>query len=107
MARLRPLLTLLALPLARAAITVYQAPGQAAFATGSAAAAASAYTGAAAYNPTTLVAPPVPTPAVPSSFQIQLNNGGTPGVSIVQGGDFVGFSIEMSVSNQVCESCAV
>ncbi|KAJ7884879.1 glycoside hydrolase family 79 protein [Mycena leptocephala] len=89
MARLRPLLALLALPLARGAITVYQAPGQAAFATGSAAAAASAYTGAAAYNPTTLVAPPVPTPAVPSSFQIQLNNGGTPGVSI------------MSVSNQV------
>jgi hypothetical protein len=78
MARLRPLLPLLALPLARAAITVYQAPGRAAFATGSAAAAASAYTGAAAYNPTTLVAPPVPTPAVPSSFQIQLNNGGTP-----------------------------
>ncbi|KAJ7822355.1 hypothetical protein B0H13DRAFT_2291507 [Mycena leptocephala] len=80
MARLRPLLTFLALPLARAAIAVYQAPGQAAFATGSAAAAASAYMGAAAYNPTTLVAPPVPTPAVPSSFQIQLNNGGTPGV---------------------------
>ncbi|KAJ7884885.1 hypothetical protein B0H13DRAFT_2666945 [Mycena leptocephala] len=82
MARLRPLLALLALPLARAAITVYQAPGQAAFATGSGSAAASAYTGAAAYNPTTLVAPPVPSPLSP-------------------GGDFVGFSIEMSVSNQV------
>ncbi|KAJ7884882.1 hypothetical protein B0H13DRAFT_2666943 [Mycena leptocephala] len=82
MARYKPLLAL-ALPLARAAITVYQAPGQAAFATGSAAAAASAYTGAAAYNPTTLVAPPVPTPAVPSSFQIQLNNGGRRGNQVL------------------------
>ncbi|KAJ7884870.1 hypothetical protein B0H13DRAFT_2536207 [Mycena leptocephala] len=68
MARLCPLLPLLALPLTRAATTIYQVPGRAAFATGSAAAAASAYTGAAAYNPTTLVAPPVPTPAVPSSL---------------------------------------
>ncbi|KAJ7879176.1 hypothetical protein B0H13DRAFT_2667960, partial [Mycena leptocephala] len=68
MARYKPLLTLLALPLARGAITVYQAPGQAAFATGSSSAAASAYTGAAAYNPTTLVAPPVPTPTSASGF---------------------------------------
>ncbi|KAJ7661951.1 glycoside hydrolase family 79 protein [Mycena polygramma] len=94
-------LALLALPLSHAAITVYQAPGQAAFATGSSAAAASAYTGAAAYNPTTLVSPPVPTPAVPSSFSIGLQSGGTPGASIEQTGDFVGFSVEMSVSNQV------
>ncbi|KAJ6554258.1 hypothetical protein B0H19DRAFT_1152984 [Mycena capillaripes] len=90
---------LLLAPLANAAITVYQAPGQAAFATTSAP--ASAYTGAAAYNPTTLIPPPVPTPAVPSSFNIALNSGGTPGASIPQSGSFVGFSVEMSVSNQV------
>ncbi|KAJ7493667.1 glycoside hydrolase family 79 protein [Mycena latifolia] len=86
--------------LARAAITVYQAPGQAAF-TASGSAAAAAYTGAAAYNPTTLVPPAVPSPAVPSSFNIQLQTGGTPGASIPQSGNFIGFSIEMSVSNQV------
>ncbi|KAJ6529066.1 glycoside hydrolase family 79 protein [Mycena vulgaris] len=87
--------------LARAAITIYQAPGQAAFGTGTASAGAAAYTGAAAYNPTTLVPPAVPTPAVPSTFNIQLQTGGTPGASIPQSGDFIGFSIEMSVSNQV------
>ncbi|KAJ7167217.1 hypothetical protein C8R43DRAFT_877674, partial [Mycena crocata] len=54
----------------------------------------------------TLIPPPVPTPAVPSTFNIQLQTGGTPGASIPQSGDFVGFSIEMSVSNQVCESSA-
>ncbi|KAJ7153086.1 glycoside hydrolase family 79 protein, partial [Mycena crocata] len=86
-----------------AAVTIYQAPGQAAFGAGSASAsgAAAAYTGAAAYNPTTLIPPPVPTPAVPGTFNIQLQTGGTPGASIPQSGDFVGFSIEMSVSNQV------
>ncbi|KAJ7054643.1 glycoside hydrolase family 79 protein [Mycena amicta] len=88
------------LPAVQAAITVYQAPNQAIFATTSSVNPAS-YTGVAAYNPTTLVPPPVPTPAVPSTFNIQLNTGGTPGASIEQSGDFVGFSIEMSVSNQV------
>lgn len=83
-----------------AEITVYYAPGQVPFVTTSAA--ASDYTGVAAYNPTTLLPPPVPTPAVPSSFPVALRTGGTPGASIPQLGSFVGFSIEMSVSNQVC-----
>ncbi|KAJ7235652.1 glycoside hydrolase family 79 protein [Mycena rebaudengoi] len=82
-----------------AEITVYYAPGQVPFVTTSAA--ASDYTGVAAYNPTTLLPPPVPTPAVPSSFPVALRTGGTPGASIPQLGSFVGFSIEMSVSNQV------
>ncbi|KAJ7092351.1 glycoside hydrolase family 79 protein [Mycena belliarum] len=97
-----PFATLLLLPLlARAGITIYQAPGQAAFATSAASANAASYTGAAAYNPTTLTPPPVPSPAVPSSFALQLQTGGTPGASIPQPGDFIGFSIEMSVANQV------
>ncbi|KAJ7783995.1 glycoside hydrolase family 79 protein, partial [Mycena maculata] len=94
-------LPLLLLPLAHAQITVYTAPGQVILGATASSASAAAYTGAAAYNPTTLLPPPVPTPAVPSTFNIQLQTGGTPGASIEQSGDFVGFSIEMSVSNQV------
>ncbi|KAF7297395.1 Glyco-hydro-79C domain-containing protein [Mycena indigotica] len=91
------------LPGAKAGITVYSVPNQVVFATTSLSGSASApaYTGVAAYNPTTLIPPPVPTPAVPSTFNIQLNTGGTPGASIEQSGDFIGFSVEMSVSNQV------
>ncbi|KAJ7697058.1 hypothetical protein B0H17DRAFT_1168033 [Mycena rosella] len=95
------LLALLALPLAHGAITIYQAPGQAPLGTASASGGAAAYTGAAAYNPTTLLPPPVPSPAPPSTFTLALPSGVPPGASIAQGGDFVGFSIEMSVSNQV------
>ncbi|KAJ7123527.1 hypothetical protein C8R44DRAFT_783972 [Mycena epipterygia] len=102
---LRALALALLLPLAQAeilprTITVYTAQGQAAFATASASAGAAAYSGAAAYNPTTLNPPPIPNPPPPSTFNIQLQSS-TPGASIVQSGDFVGFSIEMSVSNQV------
>ncbi|KAJ7697029.1 hypothetical protein B0H17DRAFT_1197758 [Mycena rosella] len=87
--------------LAHGAITIYQAPGQAPLGTASASGGAAAYTGAAAYNPTTLLPPPVPSPAPPSTFTLALPSGVPPGASIAQGGDFVGFSIEMSVSNQV------
>ena len=58
------------------------------------------YTGAAAYDPTVLEPPPIPDPLPPMAFGIQLQTGGTPGVSIKQKGSFLGFSIEMSVSNQ-------
>ncbi|KAG7447455.1 glycoside hydrolase family 79 protein [Guyanagaster necrorhizus] len=61
---------------------------------------AASYTGAAAYNPTVLNPPPIPDPLPPMQFGIQLQNGGTTGVSIVQSGSFVGFSIEMSVTDQ-------
>ncbi|KAK0230497.1 glycoside hydrolase family 79 protein [Armillaria fumosa] len=83
----------------RAQVTVYsQQPLNAQTATSSADAAS--YTGAAAYNPTVLNPPPIPDPLPPMQFGIQLQNGGTTGVSIVQSGSFVGFSIEMSVANQ-------
>ncbi len=86
----------------RAQVTVYsQQPLNAQTTTSSADAAS--YTGAAAYNPTVLNAPPIPDPLPPMQFGIQLQNGGTTGVSIVQSGSFVGFSIEMSVANQARE----
>ncbi|KAF9003830.1 hypothetical protein BDZ89DRAFT_967337 [Hymenopellis radicata] len=65
------------------------------------------YTGAAAYNPTVLNPPPIPDPLPPMAFGIQLQKGGTPGVSIAQTGAFFGFSIEMSVVNQACNGCLV
>jgi len=83
-----------------ASITVYYPPGQAPLSATSTAAAAN-YTGAAAYDPTILTPPPVPSP-FNTQFAIQLQNGGTPGVSIQQSGSFMGFSIEMSVVNQLC-----
>jgi len=81
-------------------ITVYYLQGQNPFQTTTAAAAD--YTGAAAYNPTILTPPPVPSDLA-TMFPIQLVSGGTPGVSIPQTGQFFGFSIEMSVINQVRE----
>jgi len=81
-------------------VTVYYLQGQNPFQTTTAAAAN--YTGSAAYNPTILTPPPVPSDLV-TKFPIQLINGGTPGVSIPQTGQFFGFSIEMSVINQVRE----
>jgi hypothetical protein len=68
-------------------------------------AAAANFTGAAAYDSTVLTPPAVPNPAIPSQIPIQLtSSGGITGLSIPQNGGFFGFSIEMSVSNQVCES---
>lgn len=89
---------------AKGSVTVYYQQGQNPFQTTTASAAN--YTGAAAYNPTVLDAPPVPSP-LPTNFPIQLTNGGQPGASIPQIGQFFGFSIEMSVVNQVCEYLAL
>ncbi|RDB17658.1 Beta-glucuronidase [Hypsizygus marmoreus] len=92
---------LLGLGIPAKGVTVYYIQGQEPLtATGTASAGAANYTGAAAYNPTVLNPPPVPSP-FNSQFNIQLQNGGTPGVSIPQEGSFLGFSIEMSVANQV------
>jgi len=89
------------IPLTTIAVTIYYPPGQQPLsATGTALAAN--YTGAAAYNPILLNPPPVPSPFT-TQFNIQLQNGGTVGVSIPQEGSFLGFSVEMSVVNQVCE----
>ncbi|KAJ7798872.1 glycoside hydrolase family 79 protein [Mycena olivaceomarginata] len=59
------------------------------------------YTGVAAYNPTSLLPPPLPSPTVLTTIPINLQNSGTPNLSIKQKGSFIGFSIEMSVTNQV------
>ena len=88
--------------LASAEITVYYTQKQwQASATESAGAAN--YTGAAAYDPTVLNPPAVPDPLPPTTFDIQLPQAGFSGMSIVQEGSFFGFSIEMSVVNQVRE----
>jgi hypothetical protein len=73
--------------------------------TGTASAAAANYTGAAAYDPTVLTAPAIPNPAPPNTFFLQLlsSNTSQSGLSIMQKGSFFGFSIEMSVVNQVRE----
>ncbi|KAJ7227744.1 glycoside hydrolase family 79 protein [Mycena haematopus] len=92
------LVSLLLVGSSRANVTVYGQNNQAAFST---APAGAAYTGVAAYNPGTLVPPPVPTPAVLTTIPINLQNSGTPNLSIKQKGSFFGFSIEMSVSNQI------
>lgn len=63
----------------------------------------STYTGAAAYDPTVLSAPPIPNPPPPTQFGIQLysNASSVPRLSIPLNGAFLGFSIEMSVVDQV------
>ncbi|TFY78580.1 hypothetical protein EWM64_g5434 [Hericium alpestre] len=64
--------------------------------------AAATYTGAAAYNPTVLQPPPVPSnPTVPTQFPVQLWSGGMANLSMPLPGTFYGFSIEMSISNHV------
>ncbi|KAJ7141844.1 hypothetical protein C8R43DRAFT_583571 [Mycena crocata] len=92
---------LFSLPQALAEITVYHAD-QAAFATtASGASATGVYSGVAAYNPSTLQRPPLPTASVLTTIPVQLQNAGTPNLGIKQKGSFMGFSIEMSVTNQV------
>ena len=64
---------------------------------------AAAYTGSAAYDPTTLTPPGVPDPAINTSPFVQLYSGGMTNLSIQQNGMFMGFSIEMSVATQIRE----
>lgn len=63
------------------------------------------YTGSAAYDSTILNAPPIPNPAPPTEFSLQLQSSSqaVQGLSIMQSGSFLGFSIETSVINQVRE----
>ncbi|KAH9476922.1 Beta-glucuronidase [Psilocybe cubensis] len=87
-------------------VTVYYQPAQsqlAAFASQASAVAAGAkYTGLPAYNPATLNAPAPPNPTdLPTKFTIQLPNAVPAGASIPHNGSFMGFSVEMSVVNQV------
>lgn len=64
------------------------------------------YTGLKAYDPTVLNPPPIPNPAPASQYTLQLiqNANGVQGLSVPTiYGSFLGFSIEVSVVNQVCK----
>lgn len=63
------------------------------------------YNGSAAFNPIILAPPPVPSPPIPTQFTLSLANNAqdVQGLSIEQSGSFLGFSIEMSVADQVSE----
>jgi hypothetical protein len=103
--RMQVVLSLLLLGLqAYAEVTIYtQVP--LGTGTGTTATASATYTGAAAYDPTSLTPPPIPTPAPATQFPVQLFSGGMVNLSIPQSGSFVGFSVELSVADQICESC--
>ncbi|ELU40991.1 glycoside hydrolase family 79 protein [Rhizoctonia solani AG-1 IA] len=68
--------------------------------TSTAAAADATYTGAAAYD-TTVLNPPAPPTDLVKDFPVQLLSGGMDGLSIKQKGSFMGFSIELSVADQI------
>ncbi|KAG6876773.1 hypothetical protein C0992_011829 [Termitomyces sp. T32_za158] len=76
--------------LAVSAVTVYPTV------TTTFAAAAANYTGAAAYDPTVLTPPPVPS-GLNTQFVVQLQSSGTGNLSQPQNGSFIGFSIEMTL----------
>lgn len=63
------------------------------------------YTGFAAFNPIVLAPPPLPTPAPPTQFPMIVPNSAQnmPGLSLSHSGDFLGFSIEMSVITSIGE----
>jgi hypothetical protein len=84
-----------ALPALVAGVTVYNPT-----ATTTAAAADATYTGAAAYD-TTVLTPPAPPTDLSKDFPVQLFSGGMNGLSIKQKGSFMGFSVELSVADQI------
>ncbi|KLO13587.1 hypothetical protein SCHPADRAFT_940250 [Schizopora paradoxa] len=98
----RSFLFFVLIKLSSAEVTVYNHPALSLYHSGSQTTSASdaSFTGLAAYDPTVLTPPPVPNPAPPTNFDIRLTNG-ISGLSIPQSGNFLGFSIEMSVVNQV------
>jgi hypothetical protein len=101
---MRAIATLLALALRASAVTIYsqQPLGDA---TATATAPGASYTGLSAYDTTPLNPPPLPNPRPAREFSLTLQPSADlmPGLSIPQKGSFFGFSIEMSVVNQVCE----
>ena len=94
---------------ARGDVTIYGPIGAitsgAASATDGASTSAAATYIPAAFNTETLTAPAVPTPAPPTQFTVPLQNDAADvtGLSIEQSGSFYGFSIEISVANQIGE----
>lgn len=108
------LLAALAPHACRAGVTVYGLNGAAqqtlgapaaSSSTSTSSAAGAGYTALPAYNSVRLQAPPVPVPPPPTQFAlgVQAAAQGVPGLSIPLQGGFFGFSIEMSVVNQVSE----
>ena len=103
------LLTVLSLFAAVRCVTVYGPTGvigrTTTSSTSTSTAPGTAYTGngAAAYNQVVLQPPPVPQPPQPTQFSLQLQNNAqnVQGLSIPQNGAFYGFSIEMSVVDQI------
>ncbi|KAF8509965.1 glycoside hydrolase family 79 protein [Gautieria morchelliformis] len=97
---MRAVLSLLLLSLqAHAGVTIYT---QVTFGPGTATTTGtSTYTAAAAYDPTSLTPPPVPSPSPANQFPVQLFSGGMANLSIPQSGAFVGFSVELSVADQI------
>lgn len=67
------------------------------------------YTGSAAYDPTTLQAPALPNPMPNRQYTVAMQGdaASVTGLSIPHTGAFYGFSIEMSVINQVCAYTSV
>ncbi|KIM41886.1 glycoside hydrolase family 79 protein [Hebeloma cylindrosporum] len=96
------LLFLSAIQRCSASITVYYQNGQTPLATASSTASSANYTGPIAYSPVVLNAPAPPgASAFPTNFALQMSSPVPSGASIPQNGSFFGFSIEMSVVNQV------
>lgn len=86
-------------------LTIYYAPGQTPLANGSVSTATpTAYDDSLqAYNTATLVAPTPPgSSTMPTAFPLVVPSAVPVGASIQHSGSFFGFSIEMSVVNQVC-----
>ncbi|QRV79270.1 glycoside hydrolase family 79 protein [Ceratobasidium sp. AG-Ba] len=87
------------LPLARlaTAVTTYGLKAEKTIPTSAAYAAVATL---AAYDQTVLNSPAPPSPAIANNFVVQLYPGGMNGLSIPQKGNFMGFSIELSVAQQ-------
>ena len=106
--------------LARAELTIYGLQGQTTIQIGPLATTTTAaptttyvtdhsvptFTGAAAYNQVYLAPPAIPDPAPANTFSINVPQDASlqQGLSIKLNGTFFGFSIEMSVANQLSES---
>ncbi|CAE6368779.1 unnamed protein product [Rhizoctonia solani] len=82
-----------------AAVTVYRAGDQGAYASTTTSAEAASYTGSAAYDPTVL-APPAPPGQLNRDFVVVLRQGTPEGASIPIPGSYLGFSVELSVANR-------
>ncbi|CAE6346593.1 unnamed protein product [Rhizoctonia solani] len=100
MARLWIAILAAAASVSNAAVTVYRVGDNGAYGTTTTSAAASSFTGTAAYDPTVLT-PPAPPMQLNRDFVVLLSQGEPVGASIPIPGSYLGFSIELSVANRV------